>query len=88
MTHTVTQLRRWQTTTMSERVFYKLEIQGIVYLVDPKTTLAYLYDNADPTLIGKVIWTDNKASPQIELLPDWQEIQARKLAATAATATH
>ena len=62
-----------------ERTFYKLDIQGIVYLVDPATAKAYTYDPTDPTEIGKVIWTDMKATPTIELLPTWKEILTAKI---------
>lgn len=58
--------------------FYKLDIQGIVYLVDPNTAKAYTYDLKKPTEIGKVIWKDPKAPPTIELLPNWKEILASK----------
>jgi len=67
-----------------ERTFYKLNIQGIVYLVDPATAKAYTYDLSDPTEIGQVIWTDSKQDPQIALLPDWQTILQAKLDALAA----
>ena len=62
-----------------ERTFYKLDIQGIVYLVDPATAKAYTYDPADPTEIGRVVWTDMKATPTIELLPTWKEILTAKI---------
>ena len=62
-----------------ERTFYKLDIQGIVYLVDPVTAKAYTYDLIDPTEIGKVVWTDMKSNPKIELLPIWKEILAAKI---------
>ena len=64
-----------------ERTFYKLDIQGIVYLVDPATAKAYTYDLAEPTEIGKVVWTDMKSNPTIELLPTWKEILAAKIEA-------
>lgn len=59
--------------------FYKLDIQGIVYLVDPNTAKAYTYDLKAPTEIGKVIWKDAKAPPTIELLPDWKAILTSKI---------
>jgi hypothetical protein len=59
---------------------YKLEIQGIVYLVDPTTTEAYTYDLTNPTKIGHVIWTDATKPPKIQLLDDWQTIMETKLA--------
>jgi hypothetical protein len=59
-------------------IYYKLEIQGIVYLVDPDTTIAYTYDPANPTAIGKVQWTNSDSLPTIELFPDWQKILTNK----------
>ena len=57
---------------------YKLDIQGIVYLVDPATSDAYLYDLTNPTKIGHVIWANPKEKPTMELLPNWQEILKQK----------
>ena len=69
-----------------DRTFYKLDIQGIVYLVDPTTSKAYTYDLSNPTEIGKIVWADAKTNPKIELLADWSSILASKLeAATVAT---
>lgn len=65
-----------------ERQYYKLDIGGIVYLVDPATAIAYTYDLAAPTEIGKVIWTDMKEPPTIEYRADWREVLAAKLATT------
>jgi len=62
-----------------DRTFYKIDIQGIVYLVDPTTSNAYTYDLSNPTMIGKILWTDPKAAPTIELLPTWKEILTLKL---------
>jgi hypothetical protein len=59
--------------------FYKLDIQGIVYLVDPNTAKAYTYDLISPTEIGTVVWTDSKALPTITLLPTWKEILTAKI---------
>ena len=70
-----------------ERTFYKLDIQGIVYLVDPTTSNAYTYDLSSPTMIGKILWTDPKAAPTIELLPTWQEILQTKLDSVVLPAT-
>jgi hypothetical protein len=69
-----------------ERTFYKLDIGGIVYLVDPATAVAYTYDLEDPTEIGRVIWTDPKAPPRLERAADWNTILTAKLAAAGATA--
>ena len=69
-----------------ERVFYKVDIQGIVYLVDPTNSKVYTYDLSNPTEIGKIVWTDPKLNPQIELLDNWTSIlQAKLEAANAAT---
>ena len=64
-----------------ERTFYKLDIGGIVYLVDPATAVAYTYDLTEPTEIGRVIWTDPKAPPQLERAADWEATLKAKLAA-------
>ncbi len=69
-----------------ERTFYKLDIGGIVYLVDPATAVAYTYDLAAPTEIGRVIWTDPKAPPRLERAADADTILAAKLAAAGFTA--
>jgi hypothetical protein len=73
-----------------ETTLYKLNIDGIVYLVDPITSKAYTYDTTDLTEIGRVLWTDPKQPPKIALLEDWAAILAAKLdkkaAAAAATA--
>ena len=61
-------------------IMYKLEIQGIVYLVDPATTEVYTYDLTNPTKIGHVIWPDASKPPKIELLENWQSIlEAKKV---------
>jgi hypothetical protein len=62
-----------------ERTYYKLNIQGIVYLVDPTTSLAYTYDLSSPTEIGKVTWTDAKSEPLLTLKEGWAAIQQAKL---------
>jgi hypothetical protein len=64
--------------------YYKLEIGGIVYLVDPATALAYTYDIENPTQIGTVTWTDPKAPPQLTLRVDWSATLAAKLATPSA----
>jgi hypothetical protein len=61
-----------------DRMFYKLDIQGIVYLVDPTTSKAYTYDLSNPTEIGKIIWTDPRQPPKIDLLEDWKSIMTAK----------
>jgi hypothetical protein len=62
-----------------DRVYYKLDIHGIVYLVDPVTATAYTYDLSHPTEVGKVIWTDSKASPTLEFRADLAAMLAAKL---------
>jgi hypothetical protein len=64
---------------MNPQTFYKLSIQGIVYLVDPVTSTAYTYDLKAPTAVGTVIWADPKAEPRIELNSDWKDTLAAKL---------
>jgi hypothetical protein len=66
------------------RTFYKLDVQGIVYLVDPATGTAYTYDLSDPVEIGKVTWTNPKESPTIAMRPDWNAVLSRKIATVAA----
>jgi hypothetical protein len=65
---------------MAARTFYKLDVEGIVYLVDTATADAYTYDMTNPTRIGRIIWTDVKESPRVDLLPDWEAILTAKLA--------
>ena len=66
-----------------EYTMYKLNIQGIVYLIDPATSKAYTYDLSNPIEIGKVIWTDLKEEPRMDLLPSWKTILEHKLEAPA-----
>jgi hypothetical protein len=73
---------------MTERVFYKLDIQGIVYLVDPATGTAYTYDLTNPTEIGQILWSDAKAPPRIRLRDDWQLVLATKVAHTTNGVTY
>ncbi len=65
---------------MSTGTYYKLDIQGIVYLVDPATLRVYTYDMTDPTEVGRLQWSDAKAEPSILLHDNWQEIMTAKLA--------
>lgn len=65
------------------RTYYKLEVQGIVYLVDTETSNAYLYDPTSPTEIGKVIWNNPQEKPVIQFLSNWKEIVSQKFDATA-----
>jgi hypothetical protein len=71
-----------------ERTFYKLDLGGIVYLVDPATAVAYTYDLEAPTPIGRVVWTHPTATPHLERNADWAAtLQAKLAAAGLATPT-
>jgi len=59
---------------------YKLDIQGIVYLVDPNTADAYTYDLSNPTKIGHVIWRNPSDAPRLELMDGWAAILELKQA--------
>jgi len=69
-----------------DRTFYKLNIQGIVYLVEPASSKAYTYDLTDPTEIGTVSWSDAKQEPTLLLHSSWAAILAAKVDKSAATA--
>lgn len=73
----------------TNRTFYKMDVQGIVYLVDPATAIAHTYDLTDPTPVGTVQWTDVNATPRITLYADWAARLDAKLKASenAASAT-
>ncbi|NDE15536.1 hypothetical protein EBZ80_11460 [bacterium] len=75
--------RRNKMSATATATFYKLSVNGIVYLVDPATAKAYTYDLTNPLEIGQIIWTDPAAPPQIELCADW----AAKLTAARASIT-
>ncbi len=80
-----------QAAQYMDRTFYKLNIQGIVYLVEPATSKAYTYDLTDPTEIGTVSWADAKQEPILTLRNDWASVLAAKVdksAAAAATTAH
>lgn len=64
----------------AERTFCKMEIGGIVYLVEPATLYVYTYDKESPTRIGDLAYEGGKA--RVELLDDWRDIMASKLATT------
>ena len=57
---------------------YKLEVCGIVYLIDPNTSYAYTYDIADPTAIGIVQWENIMTPPIIQFFPNLKEIMDAK----------
>jgi len=48
-----------------ERNLYKLNVQGIVVLVDPITATAYRYDTTEP--VGQIQWTDLNNEPRLIL---------------------
>jgi hypothetical protein len=58
--------------------FLKLEIQGIVYLVDPKTARAYTFDLDAPMHMGTIVWVGEQ--PGIEFRPDYQLAMEQKFA--------
>ena len=74
-------------TATPNRTFYKLDIQGIVYLIDPTTSIAYTYDLMNPTEIGRLVWTDPTEKPTLRLHPDWNTIMAAKMTAHATHTT-
>ena len=61
-----------------EQTFYKMDVQGIVYLVDPTKGMAYTYDLKNPLAIGKVIWENSATAPRIELFTNWLELLTAK----------
>jgi hypothetical protein len=61
-----------------EQTFYKMDIQGIVYLVDPTKGTAYTYDIKNPLAIGKVIWENSATAPRIELFTNWLDLLTAK----------
>lgn len=66
------------TSTTLPSTFYKMDIQGIVYLVDPATAIAYTYDMSDPTPIGQVLWSSPTTLPRISLFDDALSLLATK----------
>ena len=46
-----------------ERNLYKLNVQGIVFLVDPITAIAYRYDTTEP--VGHIVWADINSEPRL-----------------------
>lgn len=86
MQQNVTPVAAAAAASTMERTFYKLDIGGIVYLVDPATAIAYTYDLEAPTEIGRVLWTDPKAPPRLERAAHWETTLTAKLAATGVTA--
>lgn len=64
----------------SAPTYYKLDVQGIVYLVNPTNSLAYTYDLSNPVEIGKVVWTEPSSPPRMEFRADWRDIMAAKKA--------
>ena len=72
-------------SAVANRTFYKLDVQGIVYLIDPATSIAYTYDLEDPTEIGRLQWTNPTEKPLLQLCPDWSVSMAAKMSAHVAT---
>jgi hypothetical protein len=72
-------LNTLHTMEPSHKTLYKLEINGIVYLVEPATTIAYTYDTINPVAIGKIQWQSLTLQPQIELFDGWKDILQAKL---------
>ncbi len=66
------------TTSATPTTYYKLDVQGIVYLVNPTNSTAYTYDIESPTEIGRVIWNDPASPPRMEFLPTWMDIMTTK----------
>ena len=67
-----------------DRIFYKVNVRGIVYLINPATSKVYTYDLSDPTEIGKMIWTHPKADPTIEFLDNYMDVLTQKLESATA----
>ena len=63
---------------MSTTSLYKFEINGIVYLIDPKTATAYTYDIETPIPIGNIIRTPS-GQIDIQYREDWHTVQQDKL---------
>lgn len=75
------------TAPAASRTFYKLDVQGIVYLIDPATSIAYTYDLENPTEIGRLQWTNPAEKPTLQLRDDWEAIMAAKMSAHTAAHT-
>ena len=54
-------------STSSITSYYKLLVNGMVYLVDPASSIAYTYDLVAPAPIGTVHWLDPSSEPTITL---------------------
>ena len=61
--------------------FYKVDIRGIVYLINPQTSEAYTYDTVAPTKVGKVEWKNSKETPTLILQENWKETLQQKMTA-------
>lgn len=70
-----------------EHTFYKLDIQGIVYLVNPVNGYVYTYEFPIPTHIGSLVWNDPKAEPRVRFREDWQAVMAAKFTPPTAPIT-
>jgi hypothetical protein len=66
--------------------FYKLDVQGIVYLIDPVSSIAYTYDLESPTKVGSIQWDNPSVKPVLHLYSNWETVLAAKMSAHAAAA--
>ena len=67
-----------------ERIFYKVNVRGIVYLISPATSKVYTYDLSDPTEIGKMVWTNQTSEPTIEFMENYMDVLTQKLESATA----
>jgi hypothetical protein len=74
-------------TAAATHTFYKLDVQGIVYLIDPASSIAYTYDLESPTKVGTIQWDNPTVKPILHLYSNWETVLAAKMSAhTAACA--
>ena len=67
--------------------FYKLDVQGIVYLIDPASSIAYTYDLESPTKVGSIQWENPTVKPILHLYSNWETVLAAKMSAHTAAPT-
>lgn len=68
----------------SERPLYKLDVGGIVYLVDPATQTAYTYDPTNPLEVGRIEWPTLHEAPRIVFHDGYRAKLEQRLAAWVA----
>lgn len=68
--------------------YYKLDVQGMVYLIHSQTADAYTYDLSNPVKIGKIIWENTKGEPILQLQGDWQSVLHNKIQDTQKCDNH